>query len=139
MKSSHNQQLHACVYDDANCHLTGDEARGMQNTVSDQQDAASDYGSEFTPDEEEILNGLLQAPPAPESSDNPITDSELLLQDIEGNEGPRGIRLPVFLQHALSSSMRVPEVADKRLQVQFDHSTEGSTNGKSPANRNNKD
>jgi len=63
----------------------------MHLATFDQQDRASDYGSDFTPDEEEILRSLLQGA---REQNNPLTDPDLLLKDIEDNEGPRGARLP---------------------------------------------
>ncbi|KAL8748755.1 MAG: hypothetical protein Q9184_007104, partial [Pyrenodesmia sp. 2 TL-2023] len=53
------------------------------------QDVVSDYGSDFTVEEEEILSDLLQQTPA-----WPITGVGLVLKDIEDNEGPRGARIP---------------------------------------------
>ena len=61
----------------------------MEGSILEQQDGISDYGSDFTPDEEEILNILLQQVPA-----KSIADSDLLLKDIEDNESPRGARFP---------------------------------------------
>ena len=52
----------------------------------------SDYGSDFTPDEEKILNALLY--PLPEQDDNPNSDSNLVLKDIEDEQGHRGARVP---------------------------------------------
>lgn len=52
-----------------------------------EHDVASDYGSDFTPDEEEILSGLLQQAPVPATE-----DAGLILRDIEDNEDPPGAR-----------------------------------------------
>lgn len=64
----------------------------MDLSAADQQDEFSDYGSDFTPDQEEILNALLHQ--TPEQDDGPNTDPDLLLKDIEDAEGPRGARMP---------------------------------------------
>lgn len=53
-------------------------------------DVASEYGSDFTPDEEEILQSLLLQAPAARLTD----DHGLVLKDIEDNESPRGARVP---------------------------------------------
>ena len=80
-------------------------------------DEASEYGSEFTPDEEEVLNGLLKVQPVLESTDNPIINPELQRQNAEEDgEGSRGLRLPA-------------ESANKRFQVQRHNHNEVSTNG----------
>ena len=58
----------------------------------DQLDDSSDYGSDFTPDEEGILNELLSKLP-PE----PSVDPKFFVKDIEDDEGPRGTRVPRVL------------------------------------------
>lgn len=50
-------------------------------------DITSDYGSDFTPDEEAILHGLLRHAPV-------AVNPTLILKDIEDNEKSRGARLP---------------------------------------------
>jgi len=60
----------------------------MAADVAEQQDGFSDYGSDF---EEEILKSLLQQ--APLEPDNPITDADLQLKDIEDDRTPRGARV----------------------------------------------
>lgn len=64
----------------------------MDIALTGQQDEFSDYGSEFSPDEEEILNGLLHH--NSKQDDGPIRDPDLILQDIEHEKGPRGARVP---------------------------------------------
>ncbi|KAK4695785.1 exonuclease V, partial [Lecanoromycetidae sp. Uapishka_2] len=64
----------------------------MAEPVTDQHDSLSEYGSDFTPDEEELLSGLLQQ--VPDQGDNPNTDPNRQLGDIEDDEGPRGARIP---------------------------------------------
>ncbi|KAL8967914.1 MAG: hypothetical protein Q9183_002708, partial [Haloplaca sp. 2 TL-2023] len=54
----------------------------------EQDDEASDYGSDFTPDEEEILRILLQQTPP-----TVATDPGLVLNDLEDNESPRGAKV----------------------------------------------
>jgi hypothetical protein len=55
-------------------------------------EAGSDYG-DFAPDEEEIINHLLEnlAPPSPSA------DPPLVVTDIEDYEEPKGVRLPKVL------------------------------------------
>ena len=72
--------------------FTDDEAAAMDIPVTGQQDGFSDYGSDFSPDEEEILNGLLHQ--TREQDDGPNSDPGLLLHDIKHEEGPRGARVP---------------------------------------------
>lgn len=62
----------------------------MDVPVTGQQDGFSDYGSDFSAGEEEIINGLLHQ--SPEQDDDPTRD--LLLQDIEHEESPRRARVP---------------------------------------------
>lgn len=64
----------------------------MDIAVTGQQDRFSDYGSDFSPDEEEILNRLLYY--NPKQDDGPVRDPDLILQDIEHETGPRGARVP---------------------------------------------
>lgn len=77
----------------------------------------SDYGSDFTPDEEEILNALLH--PVPEQDDNPNSDSNLVLKDIEDEQGHRGARVPY--SHGPQSQAYPPlPVSKTRDAVQLD-------------------
>ena len=64
----------------------------MTLPIAEQQDSFSDYGSDFTPDEEEILNGLLQSEPL-----YPGLDSDLCVKDIEDEEYPRGAKVPALV------------------------------------------
>lgn len=61
----------------------------MDISVVDDQDVVSDYGSDFTPDEEDILNGLLHQSPT-----GPDPDVNLLLADIEDDERLQTARVP---------------------------------------------
>ena len=63
----------------------------MDILISDGADRNSDYGSDFTLDEEEILVGLLQQSP---EVDNPIHEPDLQLKSVEDNGDPQGVRLP---------------------------------------------
>ena len=63
----------------------------MSVSVAEQQESLSDYGSDFTPDEEEILNDLLQQ--QPQEHINPITDQDLQLKDAQDEFAPRGARV----------------------------------------------
>jgi len=101
----------------------------MEVPFPDQHDRLSDYGSDFTPDEEEILNGLLQQ--VPDQGDNPNTDPDQQLKDIEDNEGPRGARIPRRLGYQqLSTQHPSPQTPEKRrVTIQFDGNSSPSTNG----------
>lgn len=102
----------------------------MDVLVADHNDGLSDYGSDFSPDEEVILNGLLQQ--VPDQGDNPNTDPDQQLKDIEGNEGPSGVRVPRRLgreQHANHHPPQTPE--KRRVTIQFDGDTTPTKNGMS--------
>ena len=61
-------------------------------------DGNSDYGSDFTPDEETLLNGLLhQQGPPDHDDDNPNTEikSQLLDPNNDPAAGQRGIKIPL--------------------------------------------
>ena len=64
----------------------------MEVAVTDQDDGLSDYGSDFTADEEEILKGLLEQAPAHEAN-IPEASPSLQLRDIEDDESPRGAKV----------------------------------------------
>lgn len=53
----------------------------MNASTAVPQDGNSDYGSDFTPEEEEILNTLLQLSPP-----DPVSDLDLLLAGIDDDE-----------------------------------------------------
>ena len=71
----------------------------------------SDYGSEFSPEEESILDGLLHAAP---QVDNPNQDPNLQVKETEHDEGSHTIKLPRWMleavtdanQHLLSPSLQ---------------------------------
>ena len=74
--------------------LDNNEVEAMDVPVTDQQDGFSDYGSDFTPDEEEILNALLHQGPEQVQDDGPNRDPDLLLKGIGNEEGPRVAKVP---------------------------------------------
>ena len=104
----------------------------MEHSSSGQPDEASEYGSDFTPDEEEILKGFLQEPSRLGIADNPIRDLELQLEDVEDNEGPYGVKLPHWIQHAVHPSERRHDtkMASQQPSAQLNNLTDVSTNGK---------
>ncbi|KAL8687803.1 MAG: hypothetical protein Q9218_006129 [Villophora microphyllina] len=57
-----------------------------------EHDAISDYGSDFTPDEEEILHALLL-----QGSDASAPEADSVLTGIEDHESPYGARVPRIL------------------------------------------
>ncbi|KAI4200365.1 MAG: hypothetical protein LQ350_004013, partial [Teloschistes chrysophthalmus] len=65
-----------------------------------EQDAISDYGSDFTPDEEAILHSLLQQP----KPDLAAQKEVLVLGGIEDHEGPSGARIPRLLSQQRQQS-----------------------------------
>ena len=67
------------------------ETDEMESSVDEQEESLSDYGSDFTPDEEEILKGLLQG--APSEADNPIADPDLQLKDLKDDFTHKGARV----------------------------------------------
>lgn len=93
----------------------------MAADVAERQDGFSDYGSDFTPDEEEILSRFLQQ--APLEPDNPITDPDLLLKDIEDERTPRGARTRMLGYETYS----VPNLtmAKKSITIQDDGDDDG--------------
>ena len=67
--------------------MEGTHARSI-----DQLDDSSDYGSDFTADEEGLLDQLLsKLPPEPRA------DPKLVVKDIEDDDGPRGAKVPRVL------------------------------------------
>ena len=92
----------------------------MEVEGTDAADGYSDYGSDFTPDEERIVAGLLQ--PGFEA-DNPNQDPDLQLKDIEDYEGPRGLR--IFRQSgsqrsSQGPSVQVSAVSKKMVRIEVD-------------------
>ena len=56
-------------------------------------DAVSDYGSDFTAEEESLLDGLIHAGLA---TDNPNQDPDIQLKTIEDDEIPQQIKIPRY-------------------------------------------
>ncbi|CAD6584099.1 MAG: hypothetical protein ASARMPRED_001595 [Alectoria sarmentosa] len=95
----------------------------MDMPVTDQQDGFSDYGSDFTPDEEEILNALLH----PKQDDGPNTDPDLLLKNIEDEQGPRGARVPHRQGQQFPEHSPLP-VSKTRITIRLDGDNNRSAN-----------
>ncbi|KAL8673129.1 MAG: hypothetical protein Q9168_002426 [Polycauliona sp. 1 TL-2023] len=101
-------------------------------------ETTSDYGSDFTPDEEEILRSLVQQAPAAALTE----DRGLVLKDIEDHEGPRGARVPIYPRHQqqqfggsqIINQKQTPQVA---LQVADDSKLSASV--ESPKSREGRD
>ena len=93
----------------------------MDLPLTDDAEEASDYGSDFSiPGEEELLRGSLE-PTA--DLDNPNLDPDLQIKDIEDNEGPKGIKIPIRLlasqQEAPSlNAPEAPESSTKRVRIE---------------------
>lgn len=97
----------------------------MDMPITDQQDGFSDYGSDFTPDEEEILNALLHQ--TTEQDDGPNRDPDLLLKDIEDEKGPRGAKVP-RRQGQQSQDSPPLSLSKTRVAIQFDGDKNRSAN-----------
>ena len=99
----------------------------MDMPITGQQDGVSNYGSDFSPEEEEILNGLLHQ--SPEQDDGPNKDPDLLLQDIEHDQSPRGARVP--LRQCAKNTLSLS--SQKSVAIQFDGDNGPSANSRCPA------
>ena len=103
----------------------------MDVSVIDQLDRLSDYGSDFTADEEEIIYGLLNR--APHETKVPNADQPLQLRDIEDDETPRGAKVLRRLGHERWSygvpAVQSLEVEKLRVTIQIDGGSILSTNG----------
>lgn len=97
----------------------------MDIRVTDQQDGLSDYGSDFTPDEEEILNALLHQ--TTERDDGPNGDPDLLLKDAEDEKGPRGAKVP-RRQGQQPQEYPLLSMSKTRVTIQFDGDNNRSAN-----------
>ncbi len=97
----------------------------MDMPITDQQDGVSEYGSDFTPDEEEILNALLSQ--SPQQDDGPNRDPDLLLKDIKDEEGPRGAK--VSRRQGQQSQGSPPlQLSKTRVTIQLDGHNDLSEN-----------
>lgn len=106
----------------------------MELSVTDHDDGLSDYGSDFTADEEEILKGLLEQVPSHEASLVERSPS-LQLRDIEDDENPRGAKVLRRLGYE-RWSYGLPEVQtlerEKRMvRIQIEGDSSLSANGMS--------
>lgn len=84
----------------------------MVSSPINHQEELSDYGSDFTPDQEEILNGFLQQEPVP-------SDSDILIKDIKDEETPRGARI-CKSGHEEHPPLPSPTGQKKRVTIQID-------------------
>ena len=64
----------------------------MDAPVAQTAEGDSDYGSDFTPDEENVLNALLQQGL---EDDNPNADFKIQLEDQDNDDGGQGIKIPL--------------------------------------------
>ena len=99
----------------------------MDVPVTDQQDGLSDYGSDFTPDEEEVLNALLHQAPEQLQDDGPNRDPDILLKDIENEQGPRGARVPRHQGQQSQKYIPLP-LSETRITIQLDGDNNRSAN-----------
>lgn len=88
-----------------------------------EHDVASDYGSDFTPDEEEILHRLLQPTPSTH-----VQDPDLVLNDLDDDETLQGAKVHWMhvrqQQQKASSSPRPNQKQSSHLPVEMaDNST----------------
>ena len=89
----------------------------MDTPVIGLQDDLSNYGSDFSSGDEEILKAILRQTSG--KDDGPNRDPDLLLKDIEDQEGPRGAR--VFRRQDQSSQeISLPLVSKSRFKMQLD-------------------
>ena len=96
-----------------------DVSRRMDFTATENHDELSDYGSDFTPDEEEILSGLLS--PAPDHDLDKDADSNQLSSGTEQYERSRSVRFTLGSgceQQIERSFTHSPE--RRRINIQYD-------------------
>ncbi|KAL9578657.1 MAG: hypothetical protein Q9212_005583 [Teloschistes hypoglaucus] len=100
-----------------------------------EQDAISDYGSDFTPDEEEILHSLLQQP----KPDLAAQKEVLVLGGIEDHEGPSGARIPRLLyqqrQQSAGSNPSTPQKQSSHIAVEMADNNIGPATVENPESR----
>ena len=89
----------------------------MDKPVSGLQDDLSNYGSDFSSGDEEVLNALLHETSGQDDCTN--RDPVLLLKDIEDQEGPRGARV-LRRQGQSSQEKSLPLVSKTRSKIQLD-------------------
>ena len=96
--------------------VNNDEAEAMDEPVSGLQDDLSNYGSDFSSGDEEVLNALLHQTSG--QDDCPNRDPVLLLKDIEDQEGPRGARV-LRRRGQNSQEKSLPLVSKTRSKTQL--------------------
>ena len=89
----------------------------MDKPVTDQRDGISDYGSEFSADEEEILNTLLHQ--TSDHGDISNRGPDLLLNDIEDEESPRGAKILRRREQKISGYPLLP-LSESVVETQLD-------------------
>ena len=106
----------------------------MELSVTDHDDGLSDYGSDFTADEEEILKGLLEQVPSHEESLLEAS-ATLQLRDIEDDESPRGAKVLRRLGYERRShdlfGVQTLEREQKMVRIQIEGDNSLSANGTS--------
>lgn len=106
----------------------------MEVAVTDQNDGLSDYGSDFTADEEEILKGLLEEAPL-HKANLPEASSSLQLRDIEDDESPRGAKVLRRLGYERRSydlsEVQLLEREKRMVTIQIEGDSSLSPNGMS--------
>ena len=88
------------------------------------QDGNSDYGSDFTPEEEEILNTLLQLSPP-----DPVSDLDILLAGIDDDEN---LYAATQSDHGIQEKSRLFHQRRKegKRQISISIDANSSTSGK---------
>lgn len=94
----------------------------MGASTADLEDGSSDYGSDFTPDEEEILSRLVQLQ---QRSPKLISDVGLLLADIEDEGNPQltGPKLPDRVGYETGEGGREEGQARLSIEIESNHFT----------------
>lgn len=94
----------------------------MDDFIAGPQDGKSDYGSDFIPEEEEILSRVLQSLPP-----RPVPELDLLPADVDGDENAHAA---TSLYHArYGSQRRSPHLVQRRNERKGQISVESETSG----------
>ena len=81
-------------------------------------DVLSDYGSDFTPDEEEMLNSLLDQGA---NIDNPNLDPKIQLENIKDEQNCQGIKVPLQAwNQPRGSALREAIEPGKKVRIEVD-------------------
>ena len=105
----------------------------MEVAVTAQDDGLSDYGSDFTADEEEILKGLFEQAPSPKAT-LPEASPSLQLRDIEDDESPRGAKVSRRLgyeRREYNLPVQLLESERRMVTIQIEGDSSLSPNGMS--------